>query len=58
LSRYGLFGAHDKEIGYDNIILSLFNLLFGASIEKDKLNESIFAPFRFPQVTPFQVIDV
>jgi len=34
----GPFGAHDKKRGYDTIILSYFNMLFGAAIGKDNLN--------------------
>jgi hypothetical protein len=34
----GLFGAHDKATGYDKIILSCLNPLFGVPRGKDKYN--------------------
>jgi len=33
----GPFDAHDRKIGYDKIIISYLNLLFGAPIWKDKI---------------------
>jgi len=33
------FGAHDRETGYDNTILSYLNILVGAPIENDKINQ-------------------
>jgi len=44
------FGAQDRKTGYDKTIISWFNLLFGASIEKDNLN-----PFLILSYSPFVI---
>ena len=47
LSVNGPFGAQDTKTGYDNTIISYLNLLFGASVGKDKINILLILSYCF-----------